>query len=160
MPISASKSTDQGNGREMYSIYLEFNESVLVSQSCLTICDLMDCSSLGPSVHGILQARILEWVAMLSSRWSSRPRDWTRVSCFAGGFFTIRATDMFLNILLLTLTVTLFGDGVFADIIKLWWGRIGIGDPNPMIGVLVKRESLDRDINTERGRRCEKRSGV
>ena len=159
MPISASKSTDQCNGREMYSIYPEFNESALVAQSCLTICDLIDCSSLGSSVHGILQARILQWVALPSSKWSSRPRDWTTVSCFAGGFFTIRATDMFLNILLLTLTVTLFGNGVFADIIKVWWGCIGIGDPNPVIGVLIKRESLNRDINTERGR-CEKRCSV
>ena len=40
-----------------------------------------DCSSPGSSTHGILQARILEWVVMPSSRWSSRPRDWTRVSC-------------------------------------------------------------------------------
>ena len=40
------------------------------------------------SVHGILQARILEWVAFPSSRWSSQPRDQTQVSCIAGGFFT------------------------------------------------------------------------
>ena len=44
-------------------------------QSCLTLCDPMDCSLLGPSVHGSLQARILEWVAMPFSRESSRPRD-------------------------------------------------------------------------------------
>ena len=44
------------------------------------------------SVHGILQARILEWVAMPSSRGSSHPRDQTQVSCIAGGFFTVRAT--------------------------------------------------------------------
>ena len=44
------------------------------------------------SVHGILQARILEWVAIPFSRGSSQPRDWTRVSCFAGGSFTIWAT--------------------------------------------------------------------
>ena len=52
----------------------------------------MDCSPPGSSVHGILQARILEWVAMPSSRGSSRPRDWTQVSCIARGFFTIWAT--------------------------------------------------------------------
>ena len=46
----------------------------------------------GFSVHGILQARILEWVAMPSSRGSSRSRDWTQVSCIAGRFFTIWAT--------------------------------------------------------------------
>ena len=48
---------------------------VLAAQSCLTLCDLMDCSPLGSSVHGIFQARILEWVAMPSSRGSSQPWD-------------------------------------------------------------------------------------
>ena len=52
----------------------------------------MDCSSPGSSVHGILQARILEWVAMPFSRGSSWPRDWTWVSCTAAVFFTIWAT--------------------------------------------------------------------
>ena len=59
------------------------------AQSCLTICDPVDCSPPGSSVHGMLQARILEWVAMLSSRGSSQPRDQTQVSCTADGFFTI-----------------------------------------------------------------------
>ena len=49
-------------------------------QSCPTLCDPMDCSPPGSCVHGILQARILEWVAMPSSRVSSRPRDRTHVS--------------------------------------------------------------------------------
>ena len=48
----------------------------------------MDCSPPGSSVHGILQARILEWVAISSSRESSQPRDRTQVSCIAGRFFT------------------------------------------------------------------------
>ena len=59
-------------------------------QSCLTPCNPMDCSPPGPSVHGILQARILEWVAMPSSRGSSPPRDRTHISydsCIAGRFF-------------------------------------------------------------------------
>ena len=43
-------------------------------QSCLTLCDTMDCSPPGSSVHGVLQARILEWVAVPSSRESSRPK--------------------------------------------------------------------------------------
>ena len=51
-----------------------------VAQSCLTLCDPMDCSLPGSSVHGILQARILEWAVMPSSRGSSRPRDQTQVS--------------------------------------------------------------------------------
>ena len=48
----------------------------------------MDCSLLGSSIHGIHQARILEWASISFSRGSSRPRDWTRVSCLAGEFFT------------------------------------------------------------------------
>ena len=63
-----------------------------VSQSCQTLCDPVDCSPPGSSIHGILQARILEWVAISSSRGSSRPRDWTWVSFIAGRFFTIWAT--------------------------------------------------------------------
>ena len=47
----------------------------LVIQLCLTLCNPMDCSPLGSSVHGVLQARIPEWVAISSSRGSSRPRD-------------------------------------------------------------------------------------
>ena len=57
-------------------------------QSCLILCNPTDCGWPGSSVHGILQERILEWVAMLSSRGSSRPRDRTCFSCLAGGFFT------------------------------------------------------------------------
>ena len=56
---------------------------VKVAQSCLTLCDPM-----GYTVHGILQARILEWVAFPFSRGSSQPRDQTQVSRIAGGFFT------------------------------------------------------------------------
>ena len=65
---------------------------MLVAQSCLTLFDPMDCSLLGSSVHGILQARILEWVAIPFSRGSSRSRYRTQVSCIAGRFFTIWAT--------------------------------------------------------------------
>ena len=65
---------------------------VKVTQSCLTLCDPMDCSTPGSSVHVILQARILEWVAILFSRGSSQPRNRTPVSCIAGRFFTIRVT--------------------------------------------------------------------
>ena len=62
---------------------------VLVAQSCLTLCDPMDCSSPGFSVHGILQERTLEWIAIHSSRGSSQPRDRTQVSCTVGGFLTV-----------------------------------------------------------------------
>ena len=69
----------------------------LVAQLCPTLCDPMDCSLQGSSVHGIFQARILEWVAVPSFRGSSQPRDQTQVSCIAGGFFTIWATREILS---------------------------------------------------------------
>ena len=62
------------------------------TQLCLTLCNPMDCSPPGSSVHGILQARILEWVAIPFSRGSFWPRDRIRVSCTAGRFFTTWAT--------------------------------------------------------------------
>ena len=62
------------------------------AQSCPTLCDLMDYNLPGSSVQGILQVRILEWVAIPFSRGSSQPRDQTQVSCIAGRFFTIWAT--------------------------------------------------------------------
>ena len=60
-----------------------------VAQSCPTPCDPMDCSPPGSSVHGILQARILEWVAIPFSSGSYQPRDQIWVSYIAGGFFTV-----------------------------------------------------------------------
>ena len=66
---------------------------VLVTQSCPTLFDPMDYSLPGSCIHGLLQARILEWVAMPFSRGSSWPRDWTHVSHISGRFFTIWATQ-------------------------------------------------------------------
>ena len=63
-----------------------------IAQSYLTLCDNMDCSPPGSSVHGVLQARMLEWVAIPSYRGSSLPRDQTQVSHTAGRFFTVWAT--------------------------------------------------------------------
>ena len=67
-------------------------------QSCPPLCDTVDWGLPGSSAHGILQARILEWVVMPSSRRSSQPRDRTRVSCIsciAGRFFTAEPLDVF-----------------------------------------------------------------
>ena len=64
---------------------------VLVAQSCPTLCDPMDCNQPGSSVCGILQARVLEWVAISFSRGSFQPRDWTQVSSTAGRFVTVWA---------------------------------------------------------------------
>ena len=63
-----------------------------VAQSCPTLCNPIDYSLPGSSVHGIFQARVLEWVAIPFSRGSSQPRDWTRVFCIVGWHFTIWAT--------------------------------------------------------------------
>ena len=65
---------------------------VCISHSVMSDCGPLDCSPPGSSVHGILQARILEWVTISYSRGSSRHRDWTQVFCTAGRFFTVWAT--------------------------------------------------------------------
>ena len=62
---------------------------VMVTQSCLTLFDPMECSDPGSSAHGILQARILDWVAVPFSRGYFRPRDRIWVSFIAGRFFTM-----------------------------------------------------------------------
>ena len=61
---------------------------VLVTQSCPTLCNARNYSPLGSFVHGVPQARILEWVAISSSRGSSRPRDRNQFSCITGRRFT------------------------------------------------------------------------
>ena len=71
---------DKANPQGLHTVWF-YSCCFLVAQSCLTLCDRMDCSPPGSSVHGILQTRILEWVAMLSFRGSSQPRDRTRISC-------------------------------------------------------------------------------
>ena len=71
-----------------------------VTQSCPTLCDPMDCSLPGSSIHGIFQARVLEWVAISFSRRSSRPRDWTQVSHVVDRHFTDETeVDVFLGFL-------------------------------------------------------------
>ena len=77
----------------MCAMYHSESESE-VAQLCLTLCDPMDCSLPGSSIHGIFQGRVLEWVTVSFSRGSSWPRDRTRVSvsCIAGGFLPIWAT--------------------------------------------------------------------
>ena len=64
------------------------HNKVLVAQSCLTLCDPIDYSPPGSSVHGILQVRILEWFVISFSRESSQLRDRTLVSRISGKFFT------------------------------------------------------------------------
>ena len=74
--------------------YKTYKVKVLVAQLYLTLCNPkeLDCSLPASSVHGILQERILEWVAIPFSGESFWPRGWTQISCIAGGFFVIWAT--------------------------------------------------------------------
>ena len=81
-----------GEGYQLYRVNLLFkNEGgrkwVLVTETRPTLCDPMDYHPPGSTVHGIFQARILEWVVIPSSRGSSPPRDQAWVSCIAGRFF-------------------------------------------------------------------------
>ena len=89
--ITCKAPLSMGLSQQKYWIGLSFippvcfhhKVKVKVAQSCPTLCDPMDYT-----IHGILQARILEWVAFPFSRGSSKPRDQTHVSCTAGRFFT------------------------------------------------------------------------
>ena len=92
----------------------------LIAQLCPTLCDPMDYSPPGSSVHRVLQARILEWIAMLSPRGSSQPRDWTQVSCLAGRFFTVWATIIQFHSIILGCSVpsaALISD---VDLTEMW----------------------------------------
>ena len=62
-----------------------------LTQSCPVLCNPMDCTPPGSSIHGIFQTRVLEWVAISFFRGSSQPREWTQVSCIAGRLFTVWA---------------------------------------------------------------------
>ena len=89
----------QGNHRVYMCFYTEVSScgvffslkqvKVLVTWSCPTLCNTRDCSPPVSSVHGILQARILKWVAIPFSRGFSWPRDWTLISHTAGRFLTM-----------------------------------------------------------------------
>ena len=68
---------------------MKMKMKVLVTQLCPALCDPMDCSLPASSVHGILQAQMLEWVAIPFSREFSQPRDGSQVFCIAGRFLTI-----------------------------------------------------------------------
>ena len=71
------------------SLLLTLKLGLRTPKSCVRLCDSVDCRLPGSSVHGILQARILEWIAIPFSRRSSWPRDQTPVSCTAGRFFLL-----------------------------------------------------------------------
>ena len=109
--IAMGKPEDQGNLDSWYSVTTVDNvrginkllsysateiwallrkwKKAKVSQPCPTLCDPMNCSLPGSSIHGIFQARVLEWGAIASSRRSSQPRDWTWVSRIVDRCFTV-----------------------------------------------------------------------
>ena len=72
----------------MFASRIERRQVCTYAQSSLTLCNPMDDSPPGSSVHGISQTRILEQVAICFSKGSSQPRDWTRVFCIGHGFYT------------------------------------------------------------------------
>ena len=111
---------------------------VLVTQLCLTLCDLMNYSPLGSSAHGSLQERILEWVAMPFSRGPSQPRDQTWASNIVGRFFIILATReavMYLNNLAKTIQKLFFLSLMQKTRARggssRWWYRVFLKSPNP-----------------------------
>ena len=116
---------------------------ILAAQSCMTLCDPMDCSPPGSSVHGIPQARILVWAAISFSRGSSQPRDWIWVSCIAGEFFTNWATREapWLKYLLLFPLMSLaisFAICLFHKIIISCITKCMIGPPTKMMMTRLK----------------------
>ena len=98
----------------------------------------MDCSLLGNSVHGILQARILEWVSIRFSRGTSQPRDRTQVSHIAGRFFTVRATREERGIKLLSQD-----EGVNRTVHETrMYGHPIKSESLPMVSVVIKSTSV------------------
>ena len=127
---------------ETRSIPLQLEQSCLilqnrkseneVTQSCPTLCDPMDYSLSGSSVHGIYQARILDWIAISFSRRSSQPGDWTQVSHIEGSLFTIWATrEVQQRLVLISLWATVFSSCAFSlrgpgNFRYFSWKRLGI----------------------------------
>ena len=93
----------------------------------VTLCDPIGHSPPGSSAHGILQARILEWVAIPFFRGSSQPRDWNWVSCIAGRFFTLWATRE---------ADTAYLQGKLIRIKKTFKGSSPLANPNSISGDL------------------------
>ena len=119
------------NGINVYSPFSSvkmWKVKVLVAQSCLPLCNCMDYSPPGSSVCGILQTRILEWVAISFSSRSSWPREGSQISCIGSRFFTLWATYYMLSKWWL-----LFSDQIikkqisFKSIRRNWDNFIGLG---------------------------------
>ena len=87
--ISTSSQVFSFFGCQVVGLSFSFSVVSVCPQSCPTLCNPVGCSPPGSSVHGISQARILEWVAISFSKGSSQPGNWTHISCIVGRrFFT------------------------------------------------------------------------
>ena len=109
---------------------------VLVAQSCPTVCNPMDWGPPGSFVHGILQARILVWVAIPFSREYFQPRDRTQVSCIKGRFFTSWTTREETN----TIWFQLYD---ILEKTKLWRQLKG-----QLLAGIWKEERRDEEVDT------------
>jgi len=89
-----------------------------VTQSCPTLCDPMDCSLPGSSVHEIFQAIVLEWIAISFSRGSSQPRDWTLVSRIVDRCFTAWANKNYIKLILFQFSSVQFSHSVMSDSLR------------------------------------------
>ena len=110
----------------MWGTFIRMKVKVLVAQSCLTLCDPMDYSPPGSSVHGILQARVLEWVAISSSRGSSPPRDRTCISCIDRQILCLGATWEIHDPVLWSKNVSMSLCIIFRGLIILFWDTLDI----------------------------------
>ena len=123
-------------------IHILINWPYEAAQSCMTFCEPMDCNLPGSSVHGILQARVLEWVATSFSRGSSQPRDQTRVSCIAGRCFTVWAIrEAYLNQLI---------QQIFIKHLLWAWNSVGTEDT----AVNKPKSPPSRDSHWNGWKRC------
>ena len=115
-----------------------------VSQSCLTLWDPVDCSLPGSSICGVFQARVLEWVAISFSRGSSRPRDWTWVSCIVGRCFTIWAILIWTSFNVFTEFVTL----LLLLLMFCFFSHKACGILAPRPGIEPTPHALEGDVPT------------
>ena len=113
-------------------IYTQRERVSEVAQLCLTLCDPMDCSLPGSSVHGIFQAIVLEWIAISFSRWSSQPRDRTWVSRIIDRCFTIWAT------IYIYIYTYIFLSAMFCSSVHKLWPIGSIRPPFVLIRPMTK----------------------
>ena len=118
------------------SLYSKGESESEAAQSCPTLCDPMDCSLSGASVHGIFQARALEWIAISFSRGSSRLRNSTQVSHIAGRHFTSFHQPLKMKRWAQWQVLWGWGGRAFRQDPEWGWRRVGlgVGRAGPLLG--------------------------